>query len=430
MRFPSTIRRLRNTQGGTRSTRSTPYTPYMPEPPVDPPPVDPPPVDPPPVDPPPVDPPPVDPPPVDPPMPPPAAPGAVPIPPTSPSVPVARITSDQDIVSVGTTVNFDGSASTGRNLTYSWAFGTGAQPATATTPMASCKYTTPGPKIVTLIVTDDRGVDSDPATLTVRVVSIKPQTVNDGERVEFEVLGATDATGFSWRGTAPDGAGNDPEVVFSVDYLNPTTIERAKWFALPNRACGTVDDAPASRSSEYTITCDITFPDGNFTATSTLTVEIPPEWFPAGYVQPGITGAATIVQISEQPNELWKVTGLGNIERSIRTTINVPESSYFHAKVVAHEQKHYEQYDTGMVSSHFSLARLWEDHLKGLEAEMEGILNLSIRHKIQDFLDAVKDAVEDDTTRLEWRMEAEAHAFSDPMVPQYIYQRCGRYRLP
>ncbi len=52
MRFPSMLRRLRNTQGGgARSaarSRSTPYTPYMPEPPVDPPPVDPPPVDPPP----------------------------------------------------------------------------------------------------------------------------------------------------------------------------------------------------------------------------------------------------------------------------------------------------------------------------------------------------------------------------------------------
>ena len=43
MRFPSMVRRLRNTQGGTRSTRSTPYNtpyPYVPVPPVDPPPPD------------------------------------------------------------------------------------------------------------------------------------------------------------------------------------------------------------------------------------------------------------------------------------------------------------------------------------------------------------------------------------------------------
>ena len=66
--------------------------------------------------------------------------------------------------------------------------------------------------------------------------------MNDGESVDFEVLGAGIATGFSWGWRLPSDlglnpvVGNNPEVVFSVDYLNPTTIDRAKWYAHPNLA--------------------------------------------------------------------------------------------------------------------------------------------------------------------------------------------------
>ncbi len=222
MRFPSMLRRLRNTRGGTRSTRSTPYTPYMPEPPVDPPPVDPPPVDPPPVDPPPVDPPPVDPPPVDPPpvdppMPPPAAPGAVPIPPTSPSTPVARITSDHQTVAVGDTVSFDGSGSTGRGLKYSWAFGANASPATDTVVKPSCTYGMPGNKTVTLIVTDDRGVESDVATLNIRVIELtleSPATVTRGETATYTATVKPDGLEptFTWEFTEEHEGEDGPPI--------------------------------------------------------------------------------------------------------------------------------------------------------------------------------------------------------------------------
>ena len=94
MKFASMLRRLRNTQGGgTRSTarsRSTPY--YEP--------------------------------------------------------PVADAGSDQ-IVSVGDTVNFDGSGSTGSNLSYSWDFGADATPATGSGITPSCTYSTTGAKTVT-----------------------------------------------------------------------------------------------------------------------------------------------------------------------------------------------------------------------------------------------------------------------------------------
>ena len=157
MRFPSMLRRLRNTRGGgTRSTAgssSTPYMPYTPEPPMpDPPTEQDPPVE----------------------QDPPAAPGAVPNPNVSPSTPVAHITTEQTTISVDTPVTFDGSGSTGRGLTYLWDFGDGAEPtaATTTTPRTSCEYDTPGEKSVTLTVVDNREVQSEVATLNITVIEL------------------------------------------------------------------------------------------------------------------------------------------------------------------------------------------------------------------------------------------------------------------
>ena len=115
MRFPSTIRRLRNTQGGMRSTArsgSTPYDPY-----TDPPPDD----------------------------------------------PFEVEAGDPQTVSVGDTVEFEGSVSNapaGADLTYTWAFGEGATEVEnddGLTP--SCEYDTLGEKTVRLTVsyTDTNG---------------------------------------------------------------------------------------------------------------------------------------------------------------------------------------------------------------------------------------------------------------------------------
>ena len=208
MKFPAMLRILRNMhRGGTRSAAASAYTPY-------------------------------------------------PYTPNQP--PIARAGSDQ-IVSANTTVNFDGSGSTGSNLTYKWDFGAGAIPATGSGVTASCKYNTPGEKIITLTVTDNRGV-SRSDTLTVKAISIESKTVNDGESPVFSVLGATDATAFSWGwripselGLKPD-VGNSPGVVFlppkPPEPPNTTTINRAKWYAYPNQDCG-AKNWIASRSSKY-----------------------------------------------------------------------------------------------------------------------------------------------------------------------------------
>ena len=181
MRFPSMLRRMRNAQAGTRSTArsaSTPYTPYMPQPP-------------------------------DPPM---------------PDPPVANAGSNQTVL-VGDTVGFDGSGSTGNNLSYSWAFGTGATPATGSGVMPSCSYSTPGTKIVRLTVTDNAGTASDTVTITVHSLPVAnagdDQGAVVGGTVSFDGSGSTGSNlSYSWAfgtdATPATGSGVMPSCTYST----------------------------------------------------------------------------------------------------------------------------------------------------------------------------------------------------------------------
>ena len=370
MKFPVMNRRMRNAQAGTRSTarRASTYTPAVP--------------------------------------------------------PVAEAGSDQ-VVSVGDTVNFDGSGSTGSNLSYSWDFGADAMPATGSGITPSCTYSTTGAKTVTLTVTDDQGTSSSD-TLTVTAVSIESKTVNDGESVDFEVLGAESATAFYWGweipselGLNPD-VGNNPEVVFSPANSRETTINNAKWYAYPNRACPSDAGCAADKRSIYTITCEMTFPGGiSFTAESTLTVNVP--WVLAGFLQIGFSGSPTIAQNSD--TQLWEVTGRGTIQRIVRSQTRVPSSSQFYAKVQAHEQVHYDQVNTGLASSYYTLNDLWANHLTDLTADNQADLEILIQWAVEDFIFAENERIRS----LFPQLKRAAYQVSDPISPQYVYQKCDRF---
>ena len=349
-----------------------------------------------------------------------------------PTTPVANAGSDQTVV-LGREVSFSGLGSTGNNLSYSWDFDTDATsstatPSTASTVTTSCIYRTTGDKTVTLTVTQGEGdqMRSDTDTLTVTVVSIEPKTVNDGESVDFEVLGAESATVFSWGweipselGSNPD-VGNNPEVVFSPTDSRETTIDNAKWYAYPNRECPTRRLDAASKSSVYTITCDMTFPDGrSFTASSTLTVNVP--WVFAGFIEIGFSGSPTIEWNSE--TELWEVTGRGSIERSLSSKNSVPMSSQFYDKVRKHEAVHITNLDTGIASGYYTVNGLWANHLMGLTAKNRADLEILIQWAVEDFIDAENERIRS----LVPQLERAAYTVSDAISPQYLYQRCNRF---
>ena len=116
------------------------------------------------------------------------------------NAPIAEVGSDQT-VAVDTEVSFDGSGSSdpdGGNLTYSWAFGADATPATSNAARPSCSYSTTGAKTVTLTVTDDEGVSrSDTVTINVHTPPVAEagdnQTVSVGAGSEFRWFG------FDWQ---------------------------------------------------------------------------------------------------------------------------------------------------------------------------------------------------------------------------------------
>ena len=112
--------------------------------------------------------------------------------------PIAHAGSDQ-IVALGSEVSFSGADSTapyGR-LTYSWTFGANADPATSDAEMPFCIYNKPGTKTVTLTVTDSATelTDSDEVIINVKpppeAEAGDPQTVGVSQKVCFDGSGST-----------------------------------------------------------------------------------------------------------------------------------------------------------------------------------------------------------------------------------------------
>ena len=337
--------------------------------------------------------------------------------------------SDQ-IVCASTVVEFNGSvenAPEGVELSYSWDFGDAeAISLDNSGVMAACIYLTHGERTVTLTVsytgTDNEKVEASD-TLTVTVIHIKSREVEDGtENVKFKVLGAPSGAEFFWYSRYPEGAGNTPEVVFlrpNPREPNAIIIEKAKWFAWPNRACRTDEGEPAGRRSQYTIICNITFPDGRFFAAMADLIVVF-SWELGGFIGIGYSGEPTMEENSA--TGLWEVTGRGNMERVI-IPFTLPESSQFYPKVQAHEEVHVNQINTGIASSYYTVERLWANHLRGLTRESEVDLEIAVEEATDAFVDAENERIKP----LVPQLERDAYEESDGIPPQYLFQRCDRF---
>ena len=168
--------------------------------------------------------------------------------------PVADAEDDQD-VAVGDTVSFDGSDSSGSNLSYSWDFGADASPATGSGDTPSCTYSAPGAKIVTLTVmnTVTKVTDSDTVTINVEPVAEagSDQIVAVNTAVSFDGSGSSGSNlSYSWDfgadATPATGSGDTPSCTYSTTGTKTVTLTVTKG------------EGEQSRSDTDTLTVTVT----------------------------------------------------------------------------------------------------------------------------------------------------------------------------
>src|SRR5262249_25396611 len=186
------------------------------------------------------------------------------------------------------------------------------------------------------------------------------QTIKDGDAASFSVtVTGGGAASYQWSFKAPTGAVNSPNVTFSTP-TEASTSAQGHWFAFPDKECApSGDSADPYWNSVYTIVCTVTFADQHQQkAQTTLTVNA--YWNPAGATgTPNITGGPTIGH--DPVKNLWVVVDGGTLARKLPVPmIYVPASSQFYEKVVAHENKHVEQWKTGMLSDLYAVSSLME----------------------------------------------------------------------
>jgi hypothetical protein len=271
------------------------------------------------------------------------------------------------------------------------------------------------------LAADSRGAWLEPESgLGAKASISSAQTIKDGDSATFSVAvtGGT-ATGYQWSFKAPSAAVNSPNVIFSSP-TGPSTDAQGHWYALPDLACA---PSPDSRdgywNSVYTIVCTVTFADQHQQKTQT-TLTVNSYWNPAGATgTPNISGGPTVGH--DTSRNLWVVIDAGTLTRSLpKPLIYVPTTSQFYEKVVAHENKHVEQWRTGMLSDLYSISSLMEVLYPLTDSTEEGLA--------KKLGAASVDWVQKQDREFQRRLgaaEKEAHRVSDPIAPRYCYQYCG-----
>jgi hypothetical protein len=253
-----------------------------------------------------------------------------------------------------------------------------------------------------------------------RAFITESQSIKDGDSASFSVsVSGGSPIAYQWSFKAPSAAGNSPGIAFATPTQASTSVY-THWYALPDKACApSGDGSDPYWNSIYTIVCTVTFADQRQQkAQTTLTVNA--YWNPAGATgTPNILGGPTIGH--DVVRNLWVVIDAGTLRRNLPTpVIYVPTTSQFYAKVTAHENKHVEQWKTGMLADLYSidslmtvLAPLTDATQQGLSKKLGAASITWVQQQDREFQRRLRAA------------EKEAHQVSDPIAPQYCYQYCG-----
>lgn len=117
---------------------------------------------------------------------------------------------------------------------------------------------------------------------------------------------------------------------------------------------------------------------------------------------------------------MWVVVSSGTMTRNTPVvTIHLPVNSQFRNKTEVHENRHLQQYLTGMNSDLFTVASLMAQLSPLTDATQSGLSAKIVQafnnwHAGQLALVQIRRGA----------AEQDAHSVSDPISPQYAYQRC------
>ena len=195
----------------------------------------------------------------------------------------------------GDSVDFTNTGSTGGSWTYSWAFGSGASPATDTAenPM-DVIYATEGTKMITLIVTDGNCSDTSMSTININLrpsvsfQSTAPECAGVG--VNFDNTGTSGTTwsyawDFSGNATPSTSSAELPTgIVFNVGgdhWVSLTISDQNCSETFANTV--TIDTVPISNAGLDTTICA----DQSVTIGSANVANITYSWFPSGTLNNG-----------------------------------------------------------------------------------------------------------------------------------------------
>jgi hypothetical protein len=245
------------------------------------------------------------------------------------------------------------------------------------------------------------------------VIISPPASIMDGDSATFGVIvrGGT-ATAYEWSFEAPSGAGNNPNVQFSSASNSSTTTD-GHWFALPNDPC------TAQPTAVYTIRCAVTFSDGT-QITKETSLLVNGYWSPAGDVDPNelkIIGTPTAYQDAEG---VWHVSGPHTLQRVLpMKNVYVSSSSQFFMKVDAHEQEHLNHFQPGNLFGNILLVSDLYERIKDFTAptlqELGNLVNAEYtQFRMEQIM--ILDGLRGES-------ENRAYQVSDPIAPQYLYQK-------
>lgn len=122
---------------------------------------------------------------------------------------------------------------------------------------------------------------------------------------------------------------------------------------------------------------------------------------------------------------VWHVTGKGTLSRQVPTTatIFVIPTGQFYNKTVQHEQVHISQWIEG--PGHLFGDLIIVDDFYSQIQGLTGSSQTDLINKLASALQTYETAQSAIYTQRIPQAEQEAHAVSDPIAPQYIYQLCS-----